>query len=105
MKLIEPPSNSSETRINSGGSERLEDKRAVLKLVFAHKLAYHRIQGYRTARMTLPFKALEDFSDSEKSMVPGGGFEPPTRGFSIRILHYFLICSKYLYTYFSTPYL
>lgn len=33
-------------------SERLEDKRAVLKLVFADRLSYDRKEGYRTAKTT-----------------------------------------------------
>jgi hypothetical protein len=42
-------------------SERYEGKRAVLKLVFAERLPYIRNQGYRTAKTSLPFKALGDF--------------------------------------------
>ena len=64
-------------------SERYEDKRAVLKLVFAHRLPYTRNEGYRTAKTSLPFKALEGIHLGKFEMVPGGGFEPPTRGFSV----------------------
>jgi site-specific DNA recombinase len=39
-------------------SERLEDKRTVLKLTFADRLAYHRNEGFRTPKTTLPFKVL-----------------------------------------------
>ena len=35
-----------------------EDKRAVLKLIFADRLAYKRNEGFRTANLSLPFKAL-----------------------------------------------
>lgn len=43
-------------------SPRLEDKRAVLKLTFADRLAYSRNDGLRTANLAFPFKALADFS-------------------------------------------
>jgi hypothetical protein len=39
-------------------SERLDDKRLVLKLTFADRLAYCRNGGFRTPQTTLPFKAL-----------------------------------------------
>jgi site-specific DNA recombinase len=42
-------------------SERLEDKRAVLKLAFAGRLVYTRDEGFKTADTSLPFKVLEDF--------------------------------------------
>ncbi len=60
------------------GSERLEDKRAVLKLVFAERLPYDRNRGYRTAKTSLPFKVLGDFTVGKCEMVIPGGFEPPT---------------------------
>ena len=50
----------------------------MLKLVFADRLAYVRNQGYRTAKSTLPFKALGAFYDSESEMAIPGGLEPPT---------------------------
>ena len=65
-------------------SPRIEDRRAVLKLVFAERLPYLRGHGYRTAQISTPFKMLGDMNMSKKEMVPGGGIEPPTRGFSIR---------------------
>src|SRR5687767_11383814 len=40
-------------------SERLEDKRTVLKLAFAERLIYTRNEGFRTA-VPLPFKVLAD---------------------------------------------
>ena len=58
------------------GSRRLEDKRAVLKLVFAERLPYHRNKGYRTAKTSMPFKALGDFSVGKCEMVIPTGFEP-----------------------------
>jgi len=51
-------------------SERFEDKRAVLKLVFAQRLPYTRNEGYRAAKTSLPFKALEDFRLGKFEMVP-----------------------------------
>ncbi len=57
-------------------SDRLEDRRAVLKLVFADRLAYAKDEGFRTAETSLPFKALEGFSGSKKEMVPLVGLEP-----------------------------
>ena len=41
-------------------SERLEDKRTVLKLAFSERLAYRRNAGFRTPKTALPFKMLED---------------------------------------------
>jgi site-specific DNA recombinase len=54
-------------------SERYEDKQAVLKLVFAERLPYIRNEGYRTAKTSLPFKALGDFHLGKFEMVPRGG--------------------------------
>lgn len=65
-------------------SPRLEDRRAVLKLVFANRLAYARNEGYRTAKISTPFKMLGDMNMSKNGMVPRTGIEPVTRGFSIR---------------------
>lgn len=58
-------------------SDRIEDKRTVLKLVFADRLTYVRNEGFRTANLALPFKALVDFSEGGKEMVPRRGLEPP----------------------------
>lgn len=57
-------------------SERLEDKHAVLKLVFADRLTYAKNQGYRTAKTTLPFKVLGGLSAGKGIMVPPVGIEP-----------------------------
>lgn len=59
-------------------SDRLEDKRAVLKLVFAERLPYLRGEGYRTAETSLPFKALEDIRTGKLEMVEPNGIEPST---------------------------
>jgi len=39
-------------------SGRLEDKRAVLKLVFSESLIYTRNGGYRTPKSSLPFSVV-----------------------------------------------
>ena len=57
-------------------SERLEDRRAVLRLVFAEKLPYVRNEGFRTAETTLPFKVLAGLNGSKDEMVPLAGLEP-----------------------------
>ena len=43
-------------------SDRLEDKRTVLKLAFDERLAYCRKQGLRTPKTTLPFNILGDIN-------------------------------------------
>ncbi|MCP5246794.1 MAG: recombinase family protein [Burkholderiales bacterium] len=61
-------------------SDRLEDKRTVLKLAFADKLSYCRKDGFRTARYALPFALLEDFGQGNYEMVGLVGLEPTTKG-------------------------
>ncbi len=58
-------------------SERLEDKRTVLKLTFSDRLAYARNGGFRTAALSLPFKVLRDLTGPESEMVRMEGLEPP----------------------------
>ena len=60
-------------------SEALEDKRAVLKLAFADRLAYVRNEGFRTAETTLPFKVLEGISQGKNKLAEREGFEPSVR--------------------------
>ncbi|QQG35157.1 MAG: recombinase family protein [Micavibrio aeruginosavorus] len=49
---------------NLWASDRLEDKRAVLKLAFADRLTYVRNEGFRTPNLSLPFKMLgQNFGD------------------------------------------
>ena len=64
-------------------SSQLTHRSAVLRMAFASHLRYARNRGYRTPKTTLPFKALASFGDLKEEMVPRGGFEPPTRGFSV----------------------
>jgi site-specific DNA recombinase len=61
-------------------SERLEDKRTVLKLVFAEKLPYNRNEGFRTAQYALPFALLGDLRQGQYEMVGLVGLEPTTKG-------------------------
>ena len=65
-------------------SEHLEDKRAVLKLAFADRLSYSRSEGFRTANLTLPFKALANFSIGEARMARPTRFERVTPAFGGR---------------------
>lgn len=58
-------------------------KRAVIKLAFTDRLTWNRDGTYRTPSFSLPFKALEEITPSQKEMVPRRGIEPRTRGFSI----------------------
>ncbi len=62
-------------------SDRLEDKRTVLKLVFAERLRYYRNEGLRTAGISLPFCFIEQLKGSDLNMVEAGGIEPPSESF------------------------
>ena len=52
---------------------RLEDRRAVLKLVFSEQLHYDANEGFRTAETTLPFKVLATLRNDS------GDFGAPSR--------------------------
>ncbi len=60
-------------------SDRLSDRRLLLRLAFANHIPYCREAGYRTAIPTLPFKVLGGFCDTESGMVGPEGLEPPTK--------------------------
>ena len=62
-------------------SERLEDKRTVLRLAFTERLAYVRNEGFRTPNLSLPFKSLGHFKQQEMKMAHLTGFEPMTPAF------------------------
>ena len=64
-------------------SPHIEDRRAVLKLVFAEQLPYTRGEGYRTAQISMPFKMLGGTQMAENEMVPRAGIEPATLRFSV----------------------
>ena len=57
-------------------SGRIEDRRAMLKLVFGGKIVFDRFSGFQTPEISLPFKALGRISGAEKEMVRPTGFEP-----------------------------
>ena len=42
----------------------------MLKLVFAGNLVYARESGFQTPEISIPFKALEDFSGSKENWCP-----------------------------------
>ena len=53
----------------------------VLRLVFADKLAYHRNEGYRTAKneeLSMPFRLLQNLENGQYAMVRPAGIEPAT---------------------------
>jgi site-specific DNA recombinase len=54
---------------NLWASERLEHKRAVLKLAFADRLTYVPNEGFRTPNLALPFKVLADLKSSKSRMA------------------------------------
>jgi hypothetical protein len=57
---------------NLWNSDRIEDRRAVLKLVFADRRPYVRGKGYRTAEISMPFKLLGSLNMTEKEIgAPG----------------------------------
>lgn len=59
-------------------SGQLADRRALFRMAFAGKLEYCRNGGYRTAKTTLPFKALAMISPGKSEMVEPRGVEPLT---------------------------
>ncbi len=64
-------------------SDSLEDKRAVLRLVFANKLPYQRNEGFRTAKseeFSLPFRLLGNLESGRYEMVRPTGLEPVATG-------------------------
>ncbi len=56
-------------------------QKLVLRLAFSERLAYHRIEGYRTPKTTLPFKVLGGFEGDSKAMVHPARFELTTSAF------------------------
>jgi hypothetical protein len=48
---------------------RDDDRQTVLKLVFEAPIPYHREKGFRTAKTTLPFKALDDLDDDSEKVA------------------------------------
>ena len=60
---------------NLWNSNRLEDRRTVLKLTFVERLQYVRNEGFRTANLSLPFKALREISVEKIGMARPKRFE------------------------------
>lgn len=52
-------------------SGQFENKRAVIKLAFTDRIIYDRKSGYRTAQLSLPFKAFGHFFKGGKDLVEG----------------------------------
>ncbi len=59
-------------------SDKLEDRRLVLRLVFSEKLPYQRNEGFRTARTALPVTVLQPIKGGDYEMARPRGFEPLT---------------------------
>ncbi|RDJ21098.1 recombinase [Bosea caraganae] len=57
-------------------SGQIEDQRMVLRLAFAGRIAYLPNEGFRTADLALPFKALASLRDGKKDLVGRAGLEP-----------------------------
>ncbi|UWQ35020.1 recombinase family protein [Leisingera sp. M527] len=53
-------------------------KKTVQRLAFEEPVRYCRKQGYRTPKITLPFKVLDDLNHQKCDMVPPHGLEPRT---------------------------
>jgi site-specific DNA recombinase len=65
-------------------SQRLEDRRAVLRLMFGQRLQYSRKEGFRTPNLALPFKVLSALECGENRMARPKGFEPLTPRFVVK---------------------
>ena len=59
-------------------SECIEQRRMLLRMAFADKIAYDRNQSFRTAAMSQPFSLLEDLREGKYEMVGQAGLEPAT---------------------------
>lgn len=60
-----------------------EVKRTVIRLVFDGPLIVGANQELRTGKTTYPINMLGTLKGVNSKLVPRGGIEPPTRGFSI----------------------
>ena len=50
-------------------SDRIEHKRTALKLIFSERLAYDPESGFRTPKISMPFKLLADYSGDKSRMA------------------------------------
>lgn len=57
---------------------QFEHKRMLLRIGFADKLTYVRNEGFRTAEIAQPFRALRHFANDNCGMVEVSGIEPLT---------------------------
>ncbi|MGE4430500.1 MAG: recombinase family protein [Sphingobium sp.] len=64
-------------------SDRLEDRRTVLKLTFTERLRYKCKEGFRTANLSLPFNLIAQFLGDEREMARPERFERPTLRFVV----------------------
>ncbi len=60
---------------------RSDDRQTVLKLVFESPIPYARNRGFRTAKTTIPFKALDDLEGEKVKVADPRGFEPLASAF------------------------
>jgi len=60
-------------------SGELNDKRLVLRLVFAEPIEYRRGRGYGTAKLSEAVKLFEQLAANNSQAVEMGGIEPPCR--------------------------
>ena len=67
---------SSPCKIYKNGSP--EARRMVAKLVFSEPVRYSPAEGYRTPKLSLPFRALDGMMAQNGKMVPPHGLEPRT---------------------------
>jgi site-specific DNA recombinase len=68
---------------NLWSSGQYEQRRAVLKLMFANRLQYARKEGFRTANLALPFKVLGDLNTGFSEMARPKRFELLTPRFVV----------------------
>ncbi len=59
-------------------SNRLQDKRTVLRLAFSERLPYYRNEGFRTASTSLPCRLLGNLKGGEYDLVSREEIEPST---------------------------
>lgn len=57
-------------------SNDIIQRKMLLRMAFTDKITYDRNQGFRTAAMSQPFLALEDFKHGKYEMVGPAGLEP-----------------------------
>jgi DNA invertase Pin-like site-specific DNA recombinase len=65
-----------ESPCNLWASEQLEDKKLAIRLAFSSELPYQRNVGFRTAEISLPFKALAAISPKKSGLVEPSGDDP-----------------------------